>query len=44
MIRYRGKIPNELIPVGFNSYEKVNTFKYLRTLFINQIPIHREIK
>ena len=27
--RHRGMIPNALIKIGSNSYEKVKTFKYL---------------
>ena len=42
--RHRGVIANAHIKIGSNSYEKVKTFKYLGSLFINQNSIHEEIK
>ena len=41
---HRGLIQNERITLGSNSYEKVNTFKYLGSLLANQNYIHEEIK
>ena len=40
----RGMMANEHITVASNSYEKVNTFKYLGYLLTNQNSIHEEIK
>ena len=37
--RHRGRIANEHIKIGSNSYEKVKTFKYLRSLLTNQNSI-----
>ena len=42
--RHRGKIANEHIRIGSNSYEKVKTFKYLGSLVTNQNSIQEEIK
>ena len=37
--RHRGLFAKEHITVGSNSYEKVKTFKYSRSLLTNQNPI-----
>ena len=42
--RHRGMMTNEHMTVGSNSYEKVETFKYLGSLLTNQNSIHEEIK
>ena len=42
--RHRGVIANALIKIGSNSYEKVETFKYLGSLLTNQNSIQEEIK
>ena len=34
---------NEHIKIGSNSYEKVNTFKYLGSILTNEISIQEEI-
>ena len=41
--RYQGMIANDHIKIGSNSYEKVNTFKYLGSLLTNQNSIQEEI-
>ena len=41
---HRGMIANEHITVGSNSYEKVKTFIYLRSLLKKQNYIQEEIK
>ena len=40
----RGIIANAHIKIGSNSYEKVETFKYLSSLLTNQTSIQEEIK
>ena len=35
---------NAHIKIGINSYEKVETFKYLNSVLTNQNYIHEEIK
>ena len=40
----RGVIANAHIKIGSNSYEKVETFKYLGSLLTNQNSIQEEIK
>ena len=42
--RHRGMIANAHIKIGSNSYEKVETFKYLGSLMTNQNSIQEEIK
>jgi hypothetical protein len=42
--RHRGLMANAHIKIGSNSYEKVKTFKYLRSLLKNQNYIQEEIK
>ena len=42
--RHRRVIANAHIKIGSNSYEKVETFKYLGSLLINQNFIQEEIK
>ena len=42
--RCRGIIANAHIKIGSNSYEKVQTFKYLGSLLTNQNFIQEEIK
>ena len=42
--RHRGVIANAHIKIGSNSYEKVETFKYLGSFLTNQNSIHEEIK
>ena len=42
--RHRGIIANAHINIGSNSYEKVETFKYLGSLLTNQNSIREEIK
>ena len=42
--RHRGVIANAHIKIGSNSYEKVETFKYLDSLLTNQNSIQEEIK
>ena len=42
--RHRGMIANAHIKISSNSYDKVNTFKYLGSLFTNQNSIQEEIK
>ena len=42
--RHRGIIANAHIKKGTNSYEKVETFKYLGSLLTNQNSIQEEIK
>ena len=42
--RHRGVIANAHIKIGSNSYEKVETFKYLGSLLANQNSIQEEIK
>ena len=42
--RHRGKIANAHIKIGSNSYEKVETFKYLGSLLTKQNSIQKEIK
>jgi hypothetical protein len=44
IVRHRGMITNEHIRIGINSYEKVKTHKYLRSLETNQNTIHEEVK
>ena len=44
MGRHRGMIANAHIKIGSNSYEKVETFKYLGSLLTNQNSIQEEIK
>ena len=44
MGRHRGIIANAHIKIGSNSYEKVETFKYLGSLLTNQNSIQEEIK
>jgi hypothetical protein len=41
---HRRMIANDHIRVGSNSYKKVKTFKYLRSLLTNQNSTHDEIK
>ena len=41
---HRDMIGNEHIKIGNNSYERVNTFKYLGSLLTNQNSIQEEIK
>ena len=41
---HQGMIPNELIKIGSNSYEKVKNFKCLGFLATNQNYIQEEIK
>ena len=41
---HKGMIANTHIKIGSNSYEKVETFKYLGSLLINQNYIQEEIK
>ena len=40
--RHRGVIANAHIKIGSNSYEKVETFKYLGALLKNQNSIRRK--
>ena len=42
--RHRGKMANAHIKIGSNSYEKVETFKYLGSLLTNESSIQEEIK
>ena len=42
--RHRGMIANVHIKMGSNSYEKVETFKYLISLLTNQNSIQEVIK
>jgi hypothetical protein len=42
--RHRGMIANEHIRIRSNSYEKVETIKYLGSLMTNQRSIQDEIK
>ena len=42
--RHRGVIANAYIKIDSNSYEKVETFKYLGSLLTNQNSIQEEIK
>ena len=42
--RHRGIIANAYFKIGSNSYEKVETFKYLGSLLTNQNSIQEEIK
>ena len=42
--RHRGVTANAHIKIGSNSYEKVETFKYLGSLLTNQNSIQEEIK
>ena len=42
--RHRGMITNSHIGIRNNSYEKVETFKYLGSLVTNQNSIQEEIK
>ena len=42
--RHRGVKANAHIKIGSNSYEKVETFKYLGSLLTNQNSIQEEIK
>ena len=42
--RHRSIIANEHINIGSNSYEKVKTFKYLKSLLTNQYSVQEEIK
>ena len=42
--RHQGVIANSHIKIGSNSYEKVETFKYLGSLLTNQNSIQEEIK
>ena len=42
--RHRGIIRNAHIKIDSNSYEKVEIFKYLGSLFTNQNSIQEEIK
>ena len=42
--RHRGVIANAHIKIGRNSYEKVETFKYLGSLLTNQNSMQEEIK
>ena len=41
---HRGVIANAHSKIGSNSYEKVETFKYLGSLLTNQNSIQEEIK
>ena len=40
---HRGIIANAHVKIGSNSYEKVETFKYLGSLLTNQNSIQEEI-
>ena len=42
--RNQGVIANAHIKIGSNSYEKVETFKYLGSLLTNRNSIHEKIK
>ena len=42
--RHRVMMVNEHVTLGSNLYEKVKTFKYLRSLLTNQSSTHKEIK
>jgi hypothetical protein len=41
--RHRGNRANEHFTVGSNSYEKVETCKYLDSLLTNQNSIHEKV-
>ena len=42
--RHRGMIANEYIKIHSNSYEKMESFKYLGSLVTDQNSIQQEIK
>ena len=42
--RHRGMLANEPIQIGSNSYEKLENFKYLGSLWTNEDSIPKEIK